>query len=142
MILIIFNYIFVLKKVYFLFLIWFVSLFFGLPNYSYWSDDLTQSDFSLNPSTFSPSTSTLIWSSDMSWTVTEILIKVIDILIIAFWVLALLVMTIWAWYMIIYHGQEEFLSKWKTIFNAWLISLIIAFSAWMIISFINYLIYN
>ncbi len=130
------------KKIYLIFLIWFFSLFIPFPYLTFWGDDLTKSDFSLNPWIFSPWSTNLLWTGDMETTVTDILINVIDLLIVSFWVLALLIMTIWAWYMIIYHGQEEFLSKWKTIFTAWLISLIVALSAWLIMAMINYLVYN
>jgi hypothetical protein len=102
---------------------------------------LTDPGFTLNSNTFSP-WSTSLKNGDMENTVTHILVNIIDLLIISFWVLSLLVMTIGAGYMIIYHWEEEFLSKWKTIFKAWLISLSVALLSWLIINLVNYLIYN
>jgi hypothetical protein len=56
--------------------------------------------------------------------------------------LSLIIMVIWWWYMIIYSWQEELLSKWKKIFMAGIISLIIALLSWLIVNFVNYLLYN
>jgi hypothetical protein len=56
-------------------------------------------------------------------------------------VFAVFIMTLWAWYMIIYHGQDEFLSKWKSIFMSWIIALAVALSAWVIVKLFAYLLY-
>ncbi len=111
--------------------------------------NLTDSSFTLDSDIFSPWSTELKWKApdittgnDMADNINYILINIIDLLIISFWVLSLLVMSIGAWYMIIYHWEEEFLSKWKTIFKAWIISLSVALLSWLIVNFVNYLIYN
>jgi hypothetical protein len=50
-------------------------------------------------------------------------------------------MTIGAGYMIIYHGQDEFLSRWKAIFMSGIISLAIALSAGIIVRLFTYILY-
>jgi hypothetical protein len=55
---------------------------------------------------------------------------------------SLLIMTIWAWYMIIFHGQDELLSKWKYIFMSWIIALVVALSSYYIVSLLRYLLYS
>ena len=52
---------------------------------------------------------------------------------------ALLIMTIWAWFMIFYHGEDNLLTKWKSIFWAWVISLILTIMSFYIIEFVKYL---
>ena len=61
---------------------------------------------------------------------------------IAIWAISLLVMTIWAWYMIFYHWQDELLSKGKSIFNAWIIALIVALSSYYIVSLVRLILYS
>ena len=68
--------------------------------------------------------------------------NIIQSLMIPLWAIALLIMTIWAWYMIFYHWQDELLSKWKSIFNSWLIALIIALSSYYIVSLVRFILYS
>ena len=103
--------------------------------------NITDSSFTIEASWFTPRA----WSAtsgDMRSVTDSILENVIDSPFIAFWVLSLLVMVIWAWHMIIYTGQEDLLSKWKKIFMAGIISLSIALLSWLIVNFVNYLLYN
>ena len=72
----------------------------------------------------------------------NVLLKIIENLIVAFWVLALLIMTIGWWFMIIYYGQDELLSKWKNIFSSWLIALLVALGSWLIVRLVSYLLYG
>ena len=71
-----------------------------------------------------------------------LLLIVINKLLIGLWSLSTLVMVIWWGYMIIYSWQDELLSKWKSIFTAWIISLVIALSSYFIIAFVRYMLYN
>lgn len=58
-----------------------------------------------------------------------------------FGVLSVFIMTIGAGYMIIYHGQDEFLSKGKSIFVSGLIALAVALSAGLIVQLFSALLY-
>lgn len=52
------------------------------------------------------------------------------------------VMTVWAWYMILYFGQDEYLTRWKTIFKMWLVSIIIALSSYYMVNLVTYILYK
>jgi len=87
----------------------------------------------------------LWWKQLKEWnakeTVDNTLSVIITKLMVAFWVLALLIMTVWGWYMISAHWQDEMLSKWKSIFNAWIIALIIALASGIIMKSVIYILY-
>ena len=74
-------------------------------------------------------------------TVENVLLTVLEKLIVMFGVVALVFMTLSAWYMIIYNGQDELLTKWKTMFSASLISLVIALLAGLMVRLLIYLLY-
>jgi len=109
-----------------------------------WKDSLCSPSFEIKVSDIAPGWKNIDWVS--SWqtaakTWAALLQSIINKLMIAFWVLALLIMTIWAWYMIFYHGQDELLSKWKTIFTAGIIALVVALSAWILVKIVAYMLY-
>lgn len=106
------------------------------------SSEIGSSDFTINVSDMTPGNVSLWDNSSSVDAANNILGRIIDMLIVAFGVLSLLFMTIGAGYMIIYHGQDEFLSRWKSIFVAGLISLAVALSAGMIVKFIAFLLYQ
>lgn len=102
--------------------------------------DITNSSFTIPVGDITPGSTALIW--DGAWkTVDNFLLRVLEKLVLVFWVCAALVMTIGAWYMIIYHGQDEFLSKWKSIFISGIIALVVALSAGIIVRLFAYLLY-
>lgn len=105
------------------------------------SSDITSSSFTVPVWTFSPLGTWLVegWSSG---NVESLLARVLNALIVIFWVAAVFFMTLGAGYMIIYHGQDELLSKWKTIFTSGLIALVVALSAWLIVRLFIYLLYT
>lgn len=101
--------------------------------------DITSRWFTINVGDVSPG----MW---VPWSTTKeninyLLWTIIQNLMIALWSIALLIMTIWAGFMLLYFGQDEQLSKWKKIFMSWVYSLIVALSAYYIISIVRYLLY-
>lgn len=110
---------------------------------SFWeaSTDITSSDFEISVGSFTPGSVDLI-DEDNAWgTINNVLMTVLEKLILVFGAFAIFIMTIWAWYMIIYHGQDEFLSKWKSIFMSGIIALVVALSAWIIVRLFTFLLY-
>lgn len=97
--------------------------------------------FTVSVDTFSPFWTALSWDWTQ-WNVDNLLARILNALIIFIWVAAVFFMTVWAWYMIIYHWQDELLSKWKTIFTSWLIALVVALSAWIIVRLFVFLLYG
>lgn len=118
-----------------IFLFWFFLL-----NSTFWNNDLTSSWFTINVSDISP------WI-DSEWSDTEerinwLLWTIIQTMMIALWVLSVFIMTIWAWYIILHNWQDELLSKWKSIFMAWVYSMIIALSSYLIIYIVRQILYS
>ncbi len=104
------------------------------------SGDIKDETFKIHVGTFTPGNTSLIW--DWAWeTVQNVLLTVLEKLIIVFGAFAVFIMTIGAGYMIIYHGQDEFLSKWKSIFMSGIIALAVALSAWVIVRLFALLLY-
>jgi len=102
--------------------------------------DITDSSFQINVGNFIPGWSSFI-ESNAEDTVNNVLLTVLEKLLIVFWAFAVLIMTIWAGYMIIYHGQDEFLSKWKSTFMSGIIALAVALSAGVIVRLFALLLY-
>ena len=98
-------------------------------------------EFTVSVATFSPFWTGLSWGGTRG-NVDNLLARVLNALILFIWVAAIFFMTIGAGYMIIYHGQDELLSKWKTIFTAWLIAIVVALSAWIIVRLFVVLLYG
>lgn len=69
------------------------------------------------------------------------LIVTIQKLMIPFWVLATIVMVIWAWYMVLHNWEDEMLNKWKKIFKMWIISISIALSSYIMVEILKNLLY-
>lgn len=105
------------------------------------TSNISSENFQISVGTISPWGDTHVqWGTEAS--VNSFLSTVIDKLIVAFGALSLLFMTIGAGYMIVYHGQDELLSRWKSIFVAGLISLAVALMAGMLVRFVAYLLYQ
>jgi hypothetical protein len=115
-------------------LIWSLSTVYGSAN------NIADADFTINVSDITPGSGVLIWDG-AGETIDNLLLTILEKLIVVFGVLAIFTMTIGAWYMIIYHGQDEFLSKWKTIFIWGILALAVALSAWVIVKLFAYLLY-
>jgi hypothetical protein len=111
-----------------------------------WSDsrnpnDISSKSFEIDTSLFSIGWDSLKWW-DSKTTINNTLWEVIKKLMIALWVVSLFVMTVWAWYMIMYHWHDEYLSKWKNIFVWWITALIVALSSYYLVNFIWYILYR
>jgi len=80
------------------------------------------------------------WASTKE-NVNFLLWTIIQNLMVVLWSLALFIMTIWAWFILLHHGEDGVLTKWKDIFLSWIYALIIALSSYYLISIIVYLLY-
>lgn len=130
------NILFSISSIFLIFSFFYSPVFSNEAN-----EDISKSDFTINVWDITPTwTDTLSWKTSaeaIDFTLETIITK----LITAFWVLSLLVMTVGAWFMIIYHGQDELLTRWKSIFSYGLISLVVALSAWFLVKLVSYLLY-
>lgn len=74
----------------------------------------------------------------MNW----ILWTIIQNMMIALWAISVLIMTIWAWFMILNSWDESLLTKWKTIFMSWVYAVVIALCSYYIVAVVRFLLYN
>lgn len=137
-----------MKKFFFSIFILFVSIFsFFLCAYATWT---TNSSDDFSSTWFTITTNDImwwVWQSAKWWSTWTskfniIFWEIIDNMMIAIWVIAMVIMSIWAWYMIIYNWQEELLTKWRKIFFSWILALLIALSSYYIINLIRYILYH
>jgi len=106
------------------------------------SQDITSSDFIIETDFISVWWENLKVEWNSKATINKVLWTIIQKLMIALWVVSLFIMTIWAWYIILFHGQDEYLSKWKNIFIAWITSLVIALSSYYLVNLVWYILYK
>jgi len=109
---------------------------------------LTETSFMLDTtSIFWPWKSKKNWNWDANWwtskrAINGLLGTIIQKLMIALGTISLLIMSIWAGYIILYHGQDEYLSKWKWIFVAGLTSLVVALSSYLLVNLVRFILYS
>lgn len=104
-------------------------------------DCLDKPSFVINTWLFSTSGEWLkTWEAKS--TINGILWTIIKKLMIALWIIALFVMTIWAWYMILFRWEDEYLSKWKNIFIWWITALVVALSSYYLVNLVWYILYK
>lgn len=104
-------------------------------------DSLCSDQFMIPTSKFSPGWAGLNKSTSkatINWFMTTLIKK----LMVALWSLALLIMVVWAGFMMFAMGKDDNLNKWKTIFKAWIIALVIALSSYFMVSFLSYILYS
>jgi hypothetical protein len=131
----------------------FVSFFWGVSNSvsskCEWPNCLDSVDFKINVNDtiwigFATGSGYLA-AKEAEWTsgvVNFVLWTIIQKLMIALWVLSVLIMTVGGWYIIMYHGQDELLSKGKSIFMSGVIALVVALSSYYIVSGLRFILYN
>lgn len=104
--------------------------------------DVTDTSFKIPVQDFTPGGTQFLgeWKGTTE-VVSSVLSTTLEKLIVIFGALAAFIMTIGAGYMIIYHGQDDLLSRWKSIFMAGVIALVIALSAGIIVRLFTYILY-
>ena len=126
-----------LKKILFIFISGFILLYFWNV---FAAGSLLSPWFNVNVGWIFPS-----WTAILAWSWEETaknLVETIAVkLLMWIWFFALLIMIIWGGFMVVANWKDELLTKWKWIFMAWLIWLIIALSASWIMKLVIYIIY-
>jgi len=110
-------------------------------------DKINCSEFKIDTENFSPWSKKILNKAKEGWWSTvesanAILWTIIKNLIVVFWALSLLMMTIGGWMMIFHAGQESILTRWKWIFVWWVASLAIALSSWLVVKIVSYVLYK
>jgi len=130
-----------MKKILLIAFILFSACFFS-PADIFASWDITSDDFIIEVWTFTPGgTQFLDEDATTASTVNNVLVTVLEKMIVIFGVLAAFIMTIGAGYMVFYHGQDDFLSKWKSIFISGIIALVVALSSGLLVKLFTYILY-
>lgn len=138
------------KKIILALLITLISLFFiNIDNnvYSYTWDvenNIASTWFTIKVQELSPWWNSILkntTSTSPKDTMLNILALIIEDLMVAIWVIAILVMTIWWGYMIMNAWQEDMTSKWKSIFKSWLTALVVALWSWLLVKLVAFLLY-
>lgn len=104
-------------------------------------DSLCSDQFKIDTSKFSPGGKGLNKASSKA-TINGFMTTLIKKLMVALWSLALIIMVVWAGFMIMSMWKDDNLNKWKTIFKAWIIALAIALSSYFMVSFLSYILYS
>ncbi len=105
------------------------------------TDDITNSNFQFDTSFLRIKEWTQTWATSTEklnywiWTLIEKLMIWLSIL-------ALVLMTIWAWFMITSMWDDQKLSTWKNILKAWIMWLVIALMAYPIMSLVRFVLYR
>jgi hypothetical protein len=102
----------------------------------------TSTGFIIDTSLFSPWGTEFLWQGTAEETINLVLGTIVRRLMVALWIISLLIMSIGAWFMILYWGKDENLTKWKTILKMWFIALFIALSSYTIISIVIFILYH
>jgi hypothetical protein len=93
-------------------------------------------------SKFSPGWTSFVAKWWAKKTMNSFFTTLIQKLMIALWSLALLIMVVWAWFMMFAMWKDDNLNKWKTIFKAGIIALVIALSSYFMVSFLSFILYS
>jgi hypothetical protein len=128
------------KKISILIIIISIPLF--LNNNLYAWDKINESDFTISVNDIAPWGKLVIEGDSTSMTLNRTLWTMIQQMMIRLGSLSLIIMTIWWWYMIIYHGQDELLSKWKYIFMSWIIALVVSLGSYYMVALLRYILYS
>jgi len=104
-------------------------------------DDISSRGYMINVNDISP------WKKVESWDTVKMSINrtlgtVIQSLMMLLWSLALLIMTVGAGFIILHHGQDELLSKWKTIFMSWVYALVVALGSYYLVAILRFLLFT
>ncbi len=120
------------------------SLLFMISSIAFATEtDLRSDEFILDVSKITPWNSDLLWGEGTAVDgANNALTVIIQKLMVFIWWVALLVMSIGAWFMIMHRWDDASLSKWKEIFMAWIIGLSVALFSYLMVSTLRYLIYS
>ena len=99
-----------------------------------------------SPSFVIPTNSLIPWmnldAGDTTDRANRLLARIIQNMMIALGAISILIMTIWAWYMILYSWDDWMLSKWKSIFMAGIYAMLASLGSYYMVALISYILYK
>ncbi len=102
---------------------------------------IDRSSFKINTDNFSLGKNNLKWTN-WTQTINNTFWVIIQQLMIILWTLSLVVISIWAWFMMLFHWDDSTLTKWKNTIKWWIIALVVALSSYYIINMVWYILYK
>jgi hypothetical protein len=99
-------------------------------------------NFTIKVDDISPWMNVWTFGWDTKKTVNFAFATIIQKLMIGLGSLSLLIMTVWAWYIVLHNWQDELLNKWKSIFMSWVYAMVVALSSYYIIVIVRYILYG
>ncbi len=102
---------------------------------------MDRSSFKINTDNFSLGKNNLKWTT-WTQTINKTFWVIIQQLMIILWTLSLVVISIWAWFMMLFHWDDSTLTKWKNTIKWWIIALVVALSSYYIINMVWYILYK
>ena len=102
--------------------------------------DITKSVFTISVNDITPGMK--VHGGDIEENVNFALGTIIQKLMIGLGSLSILIMTVWAWYIVLHNGQDELLNKWKSIFMSWIYAMMVALSSYYLIVIVRYVLYH
>ena len=102
---------------------------------------MDRSSFKINTDNFSLGKNNLKWTN-WTQTINKTFWVIIQQLMIILWTLSLVVISIWAWFMMLFHWDDSTLTKWKNTIKWWIIALVVALSSYYIINMVWYILYK
>lgn len=105
--------------------------------------DITSFNFRIDSGNFTAGDNSLLKKDGQTsdQLIGVVITDIIQKMMIAFWTLALLIMMVWAAYIVMYQWQDELLSKGKWIFIAGLISIAISLASYYMVALIRFILY-
>ncbi len=98
--------------------------------------------FEIDVSEWTPGGTEFLWKGSGKETLNLFLWTIVRRLMVALWIVSLFIMTIGAWFMITYGGNDNNLTKGKAILKAGLVSLFVALSSYTIITILTFILYH
>ena len=125
-------------------------MLFSFLGISYWDEEKCNwKEWCLTSNTFMVDTAWfwiwLWWWDKLETTNQKVnfaLATIIEKLMIAMSSIALLVMIIGSAYIVLAQWKDEYVSRWRSIFIAWIIALLVALSSYFMVSFIRFILYS
>ena len=105
-------------------------------------NDISNPDFIIEVDKLFPWVKTWGQTEDINQTAGILIWTAIQKLMILLWFLSLAIMVVWTAYIVAYHGQDELLTKWKSMFVAGLSAMVIALLSYYIISLLRFVLFS
>ncbi|NDK07709.1 hypothetical protein EOM39_00510 [Candidatus Gracilibacteria bacterium] len=125
-------------------LLFFISILFGFFQFTQveGDSDFSKPTFTITTSDIAPIGADKVPGGTLKQKADNFLVDVIGILMVSIGVIALLVVTIGAGYMIFYNGKEEFLTKGRNMIYTGFLALFIALSSYYLMNLVRYILYS